>query len=911
MELLRTSLLLAVVPVLVLSLPYSEEGSNSKRSSGPLCFACTLSDDPGQCTRTVRCEEDEVCYVEKVTITGTTDKFNQGCTRQQVCSAFHGTGPLVGKRENSRSRSLSNMGKRVIPRCNECCNGDICNTNQCGTGATTAPPPTVPPNSTTWARLIGGSNPYEGRVELFHSGRWGTVCDDNWGGEEAAVICGMLGFGRDGAGAVPVAGFGSAPTYAHIWLDEVNCTGTETIIDQCQHNDWDKNDCTHREDAGVECSPMRTQDNFILLVDTGVGGLIFRMDIDTQSFTPIPMNPLYTPSALDYDPTDGRIYFVDPTLRQLLSVHFSGTDIRELKQLDANADLEKVAVDPINRVLFYADTGNDFIASINLDGSNFKVLANDTVDEPRDLAIDPQNRVVYWTDWGSSPKIEKMNYDGTGRQAIASTNMKWPNGLALDYTTNILYFVDASTDQIEKINTDGTGRSVVMSDPGSHMFALSLYKQYIYYTDWTSSSVMRVNKDGTGKTTVGPPSFKQLADIHVQHYGSGMPGIVTPAPIVQDETHMFVRLLGSGNHNEGLVEVYANGVWGTICDDGWTNADASVICDMMGFGKANAVAVNESRYGSDGNVLIFLDSVNCTGQESHIAQCTLPSDWGVHDCSHSEDAGVTCQLDPTTIKSFVLMADSYSSEVYRMDLETGSYSAIPNTNVYSPIAVDYDPVSHNVFYTDVRAGIIRQTSLDGATQKDLLQLNRIATPDGLVVDDTNRLLFYTDTGNDVIGKIGIDGTGQSNIITTNLNEPRAIAVDKKNQVVYWTDWGSNPKIEKANYDGSGRQVIANGTGLNLPNGLTFDEKDNKLYFCDAGTNKIEVMNTDGSSRQVLFEDSGAHFFGVDTDEEFIYFSDWTKDGVMKIEKSGVSEIPIGPPSFVRLNGVAVYKSNSG
>ena len=78
------------------------------------------------------------------------------------------------------------------------------------------------------------------------------------------------------------------------------------------------------------------EDNLIFVLDTGVGGIIFRMDIDSQSFTPIQINPLYSPSAMDYDPTEGRIYFVDPRLKQLLSVHFSGTDIRELQQLDAS-----------------------------------------------------------------------------------------------------------------------------------------------------------------------------------------------------------------------------------------------------------------------------------------------------------------------------------------------------------------------------------------------------------------------------------------------------------------------------------------------------------------------------------------------------------------------------------------------
>jgi hypothetical protein len=79
-----------------------------------------------------------------------------------------------------------------------------------------------------------------------------------------------------------------------------------------------------------------SEDNIIFLLDTGLGGVIFRMDLNTQSYVPIPMNSLYTPTAFDYDATDGRIYFVDYKLRQLMSVHFSGTDVRELKQLDSS-----------------------------------------------------------------------------------------------------------------------------------------------------------------------------------------------------------------------------------------------------------------------------------------------------------------------------------------------------------------------------------------------------------------------------------------------------------------------------------------------------------------------------------------------------------------------------------------------
>lgn len=52
-----------------------------------------------------------------------------------------------------------------------------------------------------------------------------------------------------------------------------------------------------------------------------------------------------------------------------------------------------------------------------------------------------------------------------------------------------------------------------------------------------------------------------------------------------------------------------------------------------------------------------------------------------------------------------------------------------------------------------------------------------------------------------------------------------------------------------------------------------------LIFCDAGTNKIETMNTDGTGRKVIFQDVGAHFYGLDVDSTYIYFSDWNKEYV--------------------------------
>ena len=106
--------------------------------------------------------------------------------------------------------------------------------------------------------------------------------------------------------------------------------------------------------------------------------------------------------------------------------------------------------------------------------------------------------------------------------------------------------------------------------------------------------------------------------------------------------------------------------------------------------------------------------------------------------------------------------------------------------------------------------------------------------------------------------------------------------------MYWTGRGRTPKIERARLDGTERSVFISD-GIQIPNGLALDESDKKLYWAGKDLNGygiIEAVSLDGLNRKVIFRRSGYHPFSLDIFQDFVYWSDWKKNAVLRTNKTG-------------------------
>ncbi|XP_074044612.1 antigen WC1.1-like [Macrotis lagotis] len=436
-------------------------------------------------------------------------------------------------------------------------------------------------------RLRGGETLCSGRVEVWHDGSWGTVCDAGWDLKDAKVVCRELGCGS-AVTAPGLAAFG--PGSGTIWLSVVQCTGRESSLWDCRKSHWGQSSCGHGEDAGVRCS------GFVKLV-AGDGPCNGRVEVNSgENWN----------TVCDWN-------FNLSTAKVICAELQCGT-----------------AVSIMERAHF--GEGNGYISDkeFHCNGSEPLLSLCPTVPLPQgkcQLSMAVGVICSRYTDFrlmnGSSRCEGRVEIQVLGTwRALCESHWDLADANVLCHQLNCGVAMKSPQEvHFGKGSVQVTGDTFYCTGTESHLW---------------DCPVTVLGTSPCAKATVASVvcSGNQTQSLTFNNAQPNQEKV--PAPFTENGQ---LRLLNGGGPCSGRIEVYYNGTWGTICDDSWDMSDAHVVCRQLGCGVALKAMV--SAHFGEGSGPIWLDELSCSGNESHLGECPSPH-WGQHDCRHKEDAGVLC-----------------------------------------------------------------------------------------------------------------------------------------------------------------------------------------------------------------------------------------------------------------------------
>eukprot|EP00066_Takifugu_rubripes_P006949 XP_003972095.1 PREDICTED: lysyl oxidase homolog 4-like [Takifugu rubripes] len=548
-----------------------------------------------------------------------------------------------------------------------------------------------PPTSAQLVRLAGVNrrNANEGRVEVFHDGAWGTVCDDEVDLTLANVVCRELGFQR-GLTWAHSARFGEGQGL--IWLDNVRCSGTERSVSQCRSNGWGINDCTHSEDLGVICSPERRPDSPQVNLEEAPpssGHQTRQTRPRTSSQSGSSSAPVHVSSstrgheiALHRGPTASR--------RNSISPHENGHEIQILRRNRGGSrpgsDVSLASPQGHQLPPWLArsatnrqrqDTARSGPARREEDRQPPRPLSGNHVDpEPLYPDVGPEADAQFTQ---GSVHLEEArlrpvltgNSGGLVTEGVLEVKHagKWRHvcsrGWDLSSSRVVCGMLGFPAAQPFDQNAYRKLWDSKLADPSSRLRTLISKKGY-----W----VEKVQCQGVEASLSQCPARLSNPSADAPCRG-GMHAVVrcvagsqftqngrAPAP---PAVPPVVRLKAGPRLGEGRVEVLREGKWGTVCDHLWDIAAASVVCRELGFGTAKE-ALTRAQLGQ-GTGPIHMNSVQCTGRERSIAECRY-REVALYTCKHNQDVSVRCNVPNTGLQATVRLVGGRESSEGRVEV---------------------------------------------------------------------------------------------------------------------------------------------------------------------------------------------------------------------------------------------------
>uniref|UniRef100_A0A8C6SQF5 Lysyl oxidase homolog n=1 Tax=Neogobius melanostomus TaxID=47308 RepID=A0A8C6SQF5_9GOBI len=491
--------------------------------------------------------------------------------------------------------------------------------------------PSVTPSPTAQAdrllvRLSGYPRKHnEGRVELFHKGEWGTICDDDFSIKNANVLCRQLGF-VEATGWTHSAKYGKGQ--GKIWLDNVNCNGGEKSVENCQSRGWGNSDCTHDEDAGVVCKDERIPG----FVDSNVIEVM-----DETKIEAVRLRPVVSTAKRKRPVTEGvvEVRYKDGWA-QVCDVGWTVKNTRVVCGMLGFPHERKVNK---NFYKLYLERQKSFyyVHSVACTGTEVHLAACPLeFNKPNSTFSCGGSAAVV----SCMPGPLFMQNTGLKKKLKTSSNVRLKGGARVgEGRVEVLKGSEWGTVCDDRWNLQSA--SVVCRELGFGCAKEALTGARmgqgmgpIYMNE--------VKCVGTEKSIWNCP-FKNITSEDCQHLEDAAVRCNVPYLGLENS----IRLTGGRTRYEGRVELLLSDAnhtesWGLICGEGWTSTEATVACRQLGLGYANQ-ANQETWYWDSSNVTeMVLSGVKCTGSEMSLSQCQHHKIVSCQRAAAKFAAGVIC-----------------------------------------------------------------------------------------------------------------------------------------------------------------------------------------------------------------------------------------------------------------------------
>uniref|UniRef100_A0A673HZJ4 EGF-like domain-containing protein n=1 Tax=Sinocyclocheilus rhinocerous TaxID=307959 RepID=A0A673HZJ4_9TELE len=286
--------------------------------------------------------------------------------------------------------------------------------------------------------------------------------------------------------------------------------------------------CSHLSDHVTEGWVCIKHATIMLLFGSPTSFLLFsqktainRMVIDELQSPDImlPIHSLRNVRAIDYDPLDRQLYWIDSKQNAIRRAQEDGNQ-SETVVSSASLGLQPydLSIDVYSRFIYWTSEVTNVINVTRIDGSRVGVVLRGEHDKPRAIVVNPERGYMYFTNLQErSPKIERAALDGTEREVLFFSNLGKPVALAVDNELGKLFWVDMDLRRIESSDLSGANRIVIEDSNILQPVGLTVFGNFLYWIDRQQQMIERIDKITREGRTKIQARIASLSDIHAVH----------------------------------------------------------------------------------------------------------------------------------------------------------------------------------------------------------------------------------------------------------------------------------------------------------------------------------------------------------------------------------------------------------